>query len=240
MSIRAEACGEESVVAEFGGRDWRIPLDVDRWPDVSGCVGTSMDRRLVIDHVATALALADLLGEQWDDFVEVAPFRRDLVPASNVFAEAVGFPVTDVDTDLVFGAIPRVLAVCRLWPTAVESDLDRFWGLDYRDRWRVSKSGRRRLTLRQIFARLSHLPADSAVAIALGRRSPVELLLMDIYEPLAGRVHPSRPLSKEEAAERREKEAAKKKALDAYERRREQRRMPELLETARANAIRGG
>ncbi len=242
MSVRAEAEGLGHATATFNGRGWRVPLDVDEWPPVDRCIGLSVDRVLVVDHGATAVALCELLGDQWDEFVEVAPRRRDLVPAAHAFAAAVGIPASTEPggSDLAFGGIPRLLAVLRQWPTAVESDLNRFWGLDYRDRWRFDADGFRRLTLRQIFARISHLPADSALAIALGRRSPMELLLMDIYEPLAGRVHPSRPLSAEDAAERRKAAEAKKKALDAYERRREQRRMPELLETARANAVRGG
>jgi hypothetical protein len=144
--------------------------------------------------------------------------------------------------DRVWGAIPRVLAVLDTWPEAVESDLNRFWGIDYRDRWRFDPAGNRLLTLRQIFARISHLPADSALAIEMGRRSPAELLLMDIYEPLAGRVHPARPLSPAQLEERRVKEEQKAKALAEYERRRElqgHRQVPVALATARANARRG-
>ena len=129
-----------------------------------------------------------------------------------------------------------------LWPSAVESDLARFWQLDYRDRWRFDVDGHRKLTLRQINARLSHLPADSALAIQMGRRSPVELLLMDIYEPLAHRVHPARPLTPEQAAERHAEAAAKAKARADYEKRRVaqgHRKVDTALENARANASRG-
>lgn len=125
---------------------------------------------------------------------------------------------------------------------AVESDLARFWATDYRDRWRFDTDGRRRLTLRQIHARLSHLPADSAIAIAMNRRSPMELLLMDLYEPLAGRPHPARPLTAEQVAERNAEAARQRKAREDYEKRRSasgHRGVPDGLANARANALRG-
>jgi hypothetical protein len=247
--VEAEALGEEFVTATHLGREWRIPADLDTWPldHVRYSVGYTRDRGSVVNHVAVAQALEEILGEQWDNFVIAAPRRRDLVPASQAFAAAVGIGASDQRApdgelfDRVFGSLPRLLAVLSSWPTAVESDLMRFWNLDYRDRWRFDDS-RRRLTLRQIHARLSHLPADSALAIAMGRRSPVELLLMDIYEPLAGRPHPARPLTPEQAAERHAEATAKAKAREDYEKRRiaqGHRKVSTLLDTARANASRG-
>lgn len=201
---------------------------------------------VAVNHPAVAEVLEELLADQWEAFVAAAPRRRDLAPASQVLAAAVGIPASmDPDprgglTDRVFGALPRLLAVLNAWPDAVESDLQRFWGIDYRDRWRFDDAGRRRLTLRQINARINHLPADSALAIEMGRRSPVELLLMDLYEPLAGRVHPARPLTAAQIAERNAEAAAKAKALAAYEARRAARgdRIATALDTARENAAR--
>lgn len=250
MTAQAEAEGKKFVSASFRGRDWRLPLDVDSWPltAVTCSIGVNPKREAVVSHAGVGEAIRLLLGEQWESFLSVAPRRRELVPASHAFASAVGMgPTQDRGPDgrlydRVWGAIPRVLAVLETWPTAVESDLSRFWGIDYRDRWRFDSSGGRLLTLRQIFARISHLPADSALAIEMGRRSPSELLLMDLYEPLAGRVHPARPLTPEQLAERRAKEDAKAKAMAEYERRREQqghRKIPAVLETARENARRG-
>ena len=250
MTAQAEAEGKEYVSASFRGRDWRLPLDVDLWPltAVTLSIGVNPQRVAVVNPAGTVEALRLLLSEQWSSFVSVAPTRRDLVPASHAFATAVGMgPTQDRGPDgriydRVWGAIPRVLAVLDTWPEAVESDLNRFWGIDYRDRWRFDPAGNRLLTLRQIFARISHLPADSALAIEMGRRSPAELLLMDIYEPLAGRVHPARPLSPAQLEERRVKEEQKAKALAEYERRRElqgHRQVPVALATARANARRG-
>ena len=63
---------------------------------------------------------------------------------------------------------------------------------------------------------------------------------MDIYEPLAGRVHPSRPLTAAQIAERNAEDAARKKAMADYEARRVARgdRLPDRLRTARENARR--
>ena len=246
--VEAEALGRDTVTATYRGR-WRIPADLDRWPldVVARCLGMNADRRIVVDHLAVAEALVGLLDDQFDKFVATAaPLRRDLIPASQEFAAAAGIPAgRDGDghgghRDKCFGGLPRLLAVLKAWPEEVESDLHRFWGIDYRDRWRFDDTGARRLTLRQISVRLNHLPADSALAVAMGRRSPAELLLMDIYEPLAGRAHPARPLTPEQLAERNAEAAAKAKALAAYEARRTARgdRVTNSLDNARANAQR--
>jgi hypothetical protein len=247
--LEAEALGEDYITAVWSGRRWRIPADADAWPldHVRYSIGYGRNQAPVVNHIAIAQALEEILGEQWDDFVAAAPRRRDLIPASQAFAAAIGMGASDQRGpdgalfDRAFGSLPRLLAVLSSWPTAVESDLARFWNIDYRDRWRLD-DGRRRLTLRQIHARLSHLPADSALAVEMGRRSPVELLLMDIYEPLAGRAHPARPLSPEQAAERHAEAAAKAKARADYEKRRQaqgHRKVSNLLDNARANASRG-
>jgi len=247
--VRAEALGEDHVTAVWSGREWRIPADADTWPldHVRYSVGYTRDRTSAVNHIAVAQALEEILGEQWDDFLIAAPRRRDLVPASQAFAAAIGIGASEQRApdgqlfDRAFGSLPRLLAVLTSWPTAVESDLTRFWNLDYRDRWRFD-DGRRLLTLRQIHARLSHLPADSALAVEMGRRSPVEVLLMDIYEPLAHRVHPARPLTPEQAAERHAEATAKAKARADYEKRRTaqgHRQVSSVLDNARANASRG-
>lgn len=247
--VEAEALGEEFVTATHLGREWRIPADVDTWPltAIKYSIGVS-NTKVMVNHPAVAEGMEQLLAEQFDDFLRLAYTRRHLVPASQVFAAAAGLSAgTDKAADgghldRVWGALPRLLAVLEMWPTAVESDLARFWNVDYRDRWRFDTDGHRKLTLRQINARISHLPADSALAVQMGRRSPTELLLMDIYEPLAGRAHPARPLTPEQLAERNAEAAAKAKALAAYEARREargDRRISTALDNARANAQRG-
>lgn len=245
-ALRAEARGEHTVTAGFGGHTWHIPVDVDTWPTepIRRCVGIRSDGKVLVDHVAVVGAAEQLLGAQFDGFLDAAPTRAQLTAATHAFAEAVGIgrsrDATGDQWDKAFGAIPRLLGLLEAWPDAVESDLSRFWGIDYRDRWRFDADGRRLLTLRQIHARLSHLPADSAIAIAMNRRSPTELLLMDIYEPLAGRVHPARPLTAAQLAERNAEQAARAKAMADYEARRVARgdRLPDRLQAARANAQR--
>lgn len=219
---------------------------MEGWPlkAVRGSVAVQSGGKVVVDHVAIVTACEGLLGDQFEAFCDAASTRGKLIPASHAFAEAVGIgrsrDVYGDQWDKAFGAIPRLLALLDAWPTAVESDLHRFWGIDYRDRWRFDSDGRRRLTLRQIHARLSHLPADSALAVSMGRRSPMELLLMDIYEPLANRVHPARPLTPAQLAERNAEAEAKAKAMADYEARRAARgdRLPDRLRAARENARR--
>lgn len=224
----------------FADHEWRVPLDVDSWPlDVIKSTVWSANGSVTVNRRSVVAALETILGQQWPEFLAKAvPVVRDLVPASRAVAAAAGFP-GDGD-DKAFGGLPRLLSVLDLWPHAVESDLNRFWQLDYRDRWRFT-DGRRRLTLRQINARISHLPADSALAVKMKRRSPTELLLMDLYELAAGRAHPERPLSPEQIAARKAEAERAAKAREAYEQRRiaqGHRGITSGLETARANARR--
>ena len=90
----------------------------------------------------------------------------------------------------------------------MEADLDHFYGRDLRDLWRFDELGRRRLTLRMVYARLIHLPATSALAIDQnGGRAPwtmTDHLLADLWsldaKQLAGKKapkdHPGRPKAK--------------------------------------------
>lgn len=89
-----------------------------------------------------------------------------------------------------------LLRLLREHEAAVEADLSRYHGIDYRDRWRYDEHGRRRLTLRMILVRTRAFPPDSAVGRALG----IELgwkvgdyLLADVYHALTGKRHPARP-----------------------------------------------
>lgn len=236
----AEARGQEFIAATFSGTEFRLPLDVDAWPldTIRACRGMRGDK-IVVNHDALIGTLQTLLGaEQWHEFLTAAPKRRDHVPAANAFAAAAGFSKDPAfpDVDIVFGAIPRLLALIDMWPSKLESDLNRFWQLDYRDRWRFDDDGRRRLTLRQIYARVSNLPAGSALAIALGRRAPDELLLMDLFEGMTGRKHPARPISPAEAATRQQQAEAEQKARAGYRQRQAKRNTH--LDNARANARR--
>lgn len=231
-AVIAEATGQESVVVDVGGRTFTVPADVDTWPlDLIRAGGPGL-------YYAAQL----LLGEQWDRFNAVLPKRRDLRDFTNKAAAAVGFAPRS-DADKVFGALPWMLSLIEEHEAQIESDLGRFWGLDYRDRWRFDADGLRRLTLRMIYTRMSSLPATSAVAVALngGKALParVELLVMDLFEVMTGKAHPARPMPPEEQkrrnaeAERREKaRAATQARAEAHQGRNKQ----SLVDKAKANA----
>lgn len=77
----------------------------------------------------------------------------------------------------------------------MESDLQRYYHIDYRDRWRFDRNGHRILTLRRIHVLIRHLPPDCAVARAEGSSglTNVEILLMDLYGATVGEQHPLYP-----------------------------------------------
>lgn len=240
-ATEAEATGQELVTAEFGGREWVIPLDVDSWPvdRLPACLAV-VDKKVRVNHRALVSVLHGILGAQWDDFLAAAPKRRMLVEASHVFAEAVGIPaVGDHPWDLAFGAIPRLLIELNSWPGPVEATLHSL-GYDYRDRYRF-QAGRRKLTLRQIYIALTYeAPFDCPLATAHnnGRRplSDSALVLMDLFEIWRGVPHPSRPLPPGER-EAREASAAqsREEAAVADYRRRHVKKSP--LDVARQNAL---
>lgn len=86
----------------------------------------------------------------------------------------------------------------------MEADLSRIYGIDYRDRWRFDSEGRRKLTLRMIWARVEYLPRDSAVRTVLNGGRPewgdAEYLLADVWAATAGaqEPHPARPVPPQE------------------------------------------
>lgn len=242
--LEAEAIGQEFIEADYRGHTFRVPVDVDSWPLASvrlSCLVDPKSQKLRVNHSAVSIALQWLLGDQWDEFLRVAPKRKHWVPATQVFADAVGIPARS-DADQVFGALPWLLAVLDRWPEKVESDLDQFWGIDYGHRF-LFQSGRRRLTLRKIHARLTNLPVDSALAIAMNdgklHRSGVELVLMDLYRVWTGKDHPSRPRSAEEVAAALAVAAQEEKARTEHRARQEKRdRRLSGAENAKANARR--
>lgn len=240
-AIEAEATGQEFVTAVYGGRSWTIPLDVETWPvDLIGAAVTPVDDRIAIDYGKVLAALQQLLGDRWPAFQAVASKRRDLIPASQVFAAAVGLPISD-RTDVAFGAIPRLLRELAQWPGPIEATL-RVVGLDYRERY-LFTAGRRRLTLRQIHVALQHAAWDSPIAIARngGRRpfSDETLTFMDLYEAITKVPYYRRPLSPEARAKRENAAQKLARATADYKRRHANQpaaRMRTAAETARSNA----
>ena len=233
-AVIAEATGKQSVAVDVGGRTFTVPADVDTWPlELIRSGGASLYHAVQL-----------LLGEQWPQFNATSSKRRDLREFTNAAATAVGFPPRTAD-EKVFGALPWMLSLIDQHEAQVESDLSRFWGLDYRDRWRFDTAGHRRLTLRMIYVRISNLPPTAAVAVALngGKTIPtrVELLVMDVFEAMTGRAHPARPMSAEEQkkrnadAERREKARAQTQARAAAHRT-STGNQQSLIDKAKANA----
>jgi len=103
---------------------------------------------------------------------------------------------------------------------AVEADLSRFHGIDYRDRWRAHPDGGRRLSLRMIFVRVRHLPHDAATVLAIGGHgwSLTDFLLADLFHASANAPHPDRPTASAVKAYDPEREkrvrAAKRRAVE--------------------------
>lgn len=244
LAAYRESRAVDWVTVPYGGADWQIPADVDRWPlaAVLDVVLSDQQGRLAVDRPAVLRVLAELLGEQFDAWAARCRRRGDIVPMSHAVAEAAGFARTvailgdPMRDDVAFGSLPRLLWLLQCWPDKCESDLLRFWHLDYCDRWRFDAEGRRRLTLRRINACLMNPPDGSALGAVLGRRSTTELVVMDLFEAITGKPHPARPLRPDEIAARDKlaDEAAKRAKQRADYRRRHG--IAGGLDTARQNA----
>ncbi|WP_010120132.1 hypothetical protein [Corynebacterium nuruki] len=110
-----------------------------------------------------------------------------------------------------------------LHPREIERDLQRHYGIDYRDRWRPN-GGPSRLTYRRLLVLLDGLPvgAEFRTAATGSNGVPnVEMRLVELWESLSGKEHPrrnpekQRRLAEEAAATQREldrqREAARKR-----------------------------
>jgi hypothetical protein len=77
----------------------------------------------------------------------------------------------------------------------LEADLQRYYQVDLRDRWRFDEHGCRRLTLRRLGALVAGLPPESRVARAVGGDGLTtdHILLMDVFHASANKPHPARP-----------------------------------------------
>lgn len=236
--LEAEATGQEFITVTFSGTPFRVPLDVDAWPldAIRRCRAIDANDRIVVNHVQVGAALQTLLADQWQLFLQAAKKRRHIVEATQVFAQAVGLAAS-APNDIAFGAIPRLISLLDTWPLEAESDLRRFWGFEYRDRW-LFHGGRRRLTLRQIHTCLNRPPVDGAIALAVngGNRPHTDtaLVVMDLFEAMTGRRHPSRPMPPELRQQRDAHAAAEAKAREAYAER-QKKREQSVLATALEN-----
>lgn len=115
----------------------------------------------------------------------------------------------------------RLLRLIRVHPDAVEADLSRYHnGMDLRDLWRRDPAGRARLTLRQIYVRIKHLPLDSATANIESGNGWVltHYLLADLYQSMAGQQHPHDPRVTRKPVDQSQLKAAKKRHDERRER----------------------
>ena len=87
------------------------------------------------------------------------------------------------------------MRLLREYPEAVEADLQRYYNIDYSDRWRFDSDGQRKLTLRRISVFIRYLPPDSAIAIATGGSGWLlsDYLLAHIFQATTGQPHPALP-----------------------------------------------
>ncbi|MFV8236326.1 hypothetical protein [Mycobacteroides chelonae] len=118
-------------------------------------------------------------------------------------------------------ALRGFLALLRFHCDLVESDLSTFHHIDYRDRWRRDSEGIRRLTLRMIHVRVTHLPATSALSLHFSNgKSAWDLhahLMADMVTAWTGHQYDrngEQAQAQKQATERREKrrESARKRA----------------------------
>lgn len=217
-AARLEAAGAESVTFDFRGREVTVPLDVGRWPAT-----------LIRTHPLAAVL--ELLGGQAVAVLGVRPLLDDARELSDAMAAAAGvdrLPETPDAPDQWFGGVPTLLWLVDDFEADAASDLRRFWGVNYSDRF----TGK--LSLREIWTYLRRLPSESSIARALngGKEQWTELTFVTagVYQALTGKVYPGRPLRPEELA-------AAVEAVQAQADRAATLRSREALYTAPANPV---
>lgn len=204
-AARLEAEGADTVTFAWRGRDITVPLDLEQWP------------LELIRQFRHADAVVSLVHGQ-----DVSlPLYDDVVSLSNAMAKAVGvepLPETPRGQGDVFGAVPFLVRTLDESEDDVASDLRRFFGVDYADRFRRRKRGGRRLTLRQIWVYIRRLPATSALALSDNGGNEVwtklHFIQAALWETWTGKMFPDRPLSEAEWAEVMRRAAANQKTMD--------------------------
>lgn len=94
--------------------------------------------------------------------------------------------------------------------------MQHWFNVDYRDRWRKDADGFPLLTLRRVGVLIRHLPAESAVNVALGSSGWTleHYLLAHLFHATAGQPHPALPKQREvidPAREKARREAAQRR-----------------------------
>ncbi|WVX89088.1 tail assembly chaperone [Gordonia phage Hibiscus] len=205
-----------------------VPADPQDWP---GSVLHALENRKALTAIEGLLgARAWSVVKHWK--------MRDINRLYERVAEEGGFAPQGANTKgTAGGKLAALLVTLRHKSNLVEADLSRYHRLDLRDLWRRDEQGRRKLTTRMIYARLSHgLPSSSALAIdENGGNWPWSLtdhLIADLYfETKIGRLgkkakdHAGRPKTKKQHQEMTPERAAKaRSARRRAQQRRENRR----------------
>lgn len=184
-AARLEALGIGTAEVYWRGRLLSIPARLEEWP---------LDQ---IREGRRVTAVESLLNGQSPG--RSSPLIDDMRELSDAMAEAVGvgrLPEDPAAPDRWFGGLPTLLRLIDHYEADVESDLKRFWGLDYTDRF----TGR--LTLRRIWACVRRTDPASAIARADNGGKHVwtepDFIMAGVYQALTGQVYPGRPLKPDE------------------------------------------
>jgi hypothetical protein len=203
-AARLEAFGDPEARLEFRGHTVIIARAVENWPldAIRTAAAETLPGRPLMYAVDALLAGQDVGRLACiDDYVELSHRMADTVGVSPL-------PETPVRPADSFGGVPTLLDVLDNNADDVASDLRRFWGVDYADRWRGA------LTLREIWTYIRRMPAESATARA--RNGGKEIWTLQhhvsaaVYEFFARKMYPGRPATEAEVA--RWKEATRKAA----------------------------
>ncbi len=206
-AARLEALGDPEATLEFRGYTIIIARAIENWPldAIRAAAAEPLPGRALMFAV-NALLAAQPVGRLAciDDYVELSHRMADTVGVSPL-------PETPLRPADVFGGVPTLLDVLDNNADDIASDLRRFWGVDYADRWRGA------LTLRQIWTYMRRLPAESATARARNGGREVWTLQHHVsaavWEFFARKMYPGRPATQAELE--RWEEAARNNAEKA-------------------------
>lgn len=157
-------------------------------------------------------AAQQILGDRFDEFLDLFPTFSDLVVFTKTLAEAAGIP-----GDNAFGGLPALLSLLENSADEVERHLSANHRLNLVDYYRGE------LTLRQIAVRLEQPWTRD------------HFLLADVFHVIARQPHPDRPLSLLEKARVEAAEAEQKRHQDKLHARETQ--YSTAAEKARENAM---
>lgn len=186
-AARLEALGERYVTFQWRRVALTIPLRLEDWPLAPLRAG---------QYFAGVDALLNGQPIPPDE-----PLVDDYRELSDAMAHACGvarMPEEHAAPDAWFGGVPRLLRLLRDYEDDVASDLQRFWNIDYRDRFTGD------LTMRRIWSLVRRSQPTSALAVADngGREVWTEQTFATarVWEALTGQHYEGRPLSSPELA----------------------------------------